>query len=634
MDAPIDILHKFWGYRQFKPAQEKVIQAILKKKDTIALLPTGGGKSICFQIPALAKPGICIVISPLLALMQDQVRALKNKGVKALMLSGGITFQELNQQLDNCVYGNYKFLYLSPERLQQDIVQARIQQMQVNLFAIDEAHCISEWGQDFRPSYQKVRVLREIHPDVPVIALTASATKDSLEAIKNSLQLTAPLIIKYSFERDNIAFLTRKTEDKRGKIVHFLKEKPGSGIIYVRNRKATTELSDHLRQANLSARAFHGGISNEEKTKLLNGWLTNKFRIIVATTAFGMGIDKSDVRHVIHFHLPESLESYFQEAGRGGRNDQEAYANLFYNKADELRLTNQFLKVLPTPKLTKQVYRKLNSYFGIAYGEGEGTLHNFNFNEFCKTYDIAATPCYNTLRLLDNSGVLKLSKEFHTRTELQFLLGSKALYFFQQKNPRYQKIIETLLRLQGGYHEAKIPVNLELLLKKTGMSQSVVLHLFKELQQQEVIDLTVANQDTTLLFLVPREDEHTINPIVPLIKQQYQNKAQKIQAVLGYVKNNEVCKVIQLLAYFGEKKTTPCGKCSVCLQRLKNKKINVKTEIVYAEIVRVLTQKESDSHRLVQVLPFSEEMIMAVLRQMLDKNLICVSNNLVYSLKK
>ncbi|MDR6301053.1 RecQ family ATP-dependent DNA helicase [Mesonia maritima] len=634
MKNPKEILQQYWGFQEFKPAQEQVIESLLDKKDVIALLPTGGGKSICFQLPTLLQPGICIVISPLIALMQDQVEALNKRGIKAVMLGGKIKTQELDQLLDNCIYGNYKFLYLSPERLQQEIVQQRILQMNVNYIAVDEAHCISEWGHDFRPSYHHIKILKNLATSAQIIALTATATKKVIADIQEKLALENPEIIKYSFQRNNIHFLNYKKEDKEFALIDFLKQNEGSGILYVRSRRATLELKEILKQENISAEAYHGGLTAEEKKKHLESWLAGKFSIMVATTAFGMGIDKPDVRTIVHYQIPESLESYFQEAGRAGRDGKESKALLVYNDADIAKLENQFLHILPTPENVKYVYKKLNSYFAIAYGEGQESSFNFNFAEFCATYQLSTTKTYQVLQLLDRAGILNLTPEFHKQLSLRFLISDKHLRYFLNENSFYDPLVKTLLRMYGGFFDHEISVNSQSLSQKTNLSVDKITSVLKELHEKQVIELTIKDQDTTLTFLVPREDDITINPLIPYIKQQFKNKEDKIKAVLNYLENNEICKNIQLLSYFGEEIHEPCGKCSVCLKN-KQPTSYSKKELnnIYISIKKELEKETQSSKKLVATLAYSEEIILYVLRVMLENKKIELTKNKTYTLR-
>ena len=409
MKTPRQILSEYWGFASFKPMQEEIITSVLNGKDTVALLPTAGGKSLCFQIPALIMDGICIVVSPLVALMADQVQNLNKRGIKALSLSGGIPYDELNRLLDNATYGNYKFLYLSPERLQQELIQNAIRQMKVNLIAVDEAHCISQWGNDFRPAYKNIAFLRGLHPLTPVLALTATATPEVLDDTIAELHLEAPQVFRNSFVRENLSYQVYGEEDKLYRMEQLLQNLDGTAIIYVRSRKDSVETSQHLNSLGIVSTFYHGGISTMERKERLDAWLSNRVPVMVATSAFGMGIDHPHVRFVIHIQLPESLESYFQEAGRAGRDGQFANAVVLYNKYDKQRVKSQFIETLASPADLKKIYKALTNYFQIPYGEGEFTEHSFNFIEFCNRYKLNTLLSFNALNTLDRLGIVQLS---------------------------------------------------------------------------------------------------------------------------------------------------------------------------------------------------------------------------------
>ncbi|NNL83466.1 MAG: RecQ family ATP-dependent DNA helicase, partial [Winogradskyella sp.] len=459
---PVELLERYWNHTSFRPLQEEIITSVIEKNDVFVLLPTGGGKSLCFQIPALIHEGICIVISPLIALMKDQVNTLKQKGIKSIALTSGISYAELDTLLDNCIYGNYKFLYLSPERLQQPIVQERIQQMNVSLIAVDEAHCISQWGNDFRPAYAQIGQLRQWHPHVNVIALTATAKTEVIEDTIQALDLLDPKLFKGSFYRANVCFSVIKTNDKLFHLEQLLNKHKGSSIIYVRNRKGTEELQNYLSGKGFSAAAYHGGITNKDKQDRLNDWLNERVSIMVATTAFGMGIDKANVSSVIHYHLPESLESYYQEAGRAGRNGADAQAVILTKKTDEDQLKQQFLGSLPSVADIKLIYNKLCNYFQISYGEGHQTVHQFNFKDFCKTYKLPATKTYNALLVLDRNSIISLNQRFSYRTSIQFICSNEEVFKYTEKHPNAEPAIKSLLRTYGGIFDFETKVNLEL----------------------------------------------------------------------------------------------------------------------------------------------------------------------------
>ena len=626
------ILKKYWGYQSFRPLQEDIISGAVKSRDVLALLPTGGGKSLCFQIPSLIQEGICIVISPLVALMEDQVQTLQKKDIKALAIPGGISYQDLDTLLDNCIYGNYKFLYLSPERLQQELVQQRIKQMNVNLIAIDEAHCISQWGHDFRPAYLNISMLRELHPEVPFMALTASATKEVVKDIVLQLQLKDPLIFKDSLERKNLAFKVVVAEDKMYRLRQLLQSKDETAIIYVRSRNATIEITRELEYYGYSAAAFHGGMTGKEKSKKLEKWLKEEVRIMVATNAFGMGIDKPNVRHVIHLNLPESIESYFQEAGRAGRDLLPATATIITNNSDLPLLKNQFLKTLPDLEFTILVYKKLVSYFLIAYGEGQDTTYDFNFSHFCSHYQLHSEKTYNTLQLLDRISIIKLTQQFRKKIYVQFIIPNRNLFTYLDENPNYDPLVKAILRTYGGIFENKLPVNINLIGKKAGVGELEIVETLKKLHRDRIIDFEYQENDASITFLVPREDEATIYPFSGYIKNQAKNKTEKISALLAYVENDKICKSRQLLNYFGEKNQDDCGICSVCLSSDKHiKKETIR--LIYQEIIKALETGEKSSRDLVASIPYAESGILKVLQLLLEKDIIAVTRTNQYKLK-
>ncbi len=632
MQHPIQILERYWSFTSFKPLQEEIINAVLEGEDTFALLPTGGGKSICFQIPALVKEGICIVVSPLIALMKNQVNTLKEKGVKAMALTNEFKYSEIDTMLDNCIYGNYKFLYLSPERLQQDIVQNRIQQMNVNLIAVDEAHCISQWGNDFRPAYKNIVSLRQLLPNVNVIALTASATPKVVEDIVEELDFINPKIFKQSFKREHLAYMVFEEEDKFFRMEQILKKNPNSSIIYVRNRKSTFEISNYLEQKGFTSTFYHGGLSNTEKDKHFSSWLNNQKQVMVATNAFGMGIDKADVKTVIHVNLPESLESYFQEAGRAGRNDEKAYAIILKNKGDEQHVKSQFLNILPSVDFIKQVYRKLCNYFQISYGEGEYTTHEFSLNTFCKTYGFNSIITYNALKALDRTSVITLSQQFHNRSTVQVIVTNTVLFDYLDKHQETNTIVKTMLRTYGGIFDQNVKINTNLIADKASTTEDRVIQTLLQLQKSEIIELKLTQTDAQIVFLQPREDDKTINRIAKTIEQQNNLKKKQVASVLNYVNSNDICKSIQLLSYFGERKLEDCGICSVCIKTNDSLSNNTIEENITA-IVLALKEKPLSSRDIVFNTNIKEIHIAAILKLMLEKDIIEITSANTYKIK-
>ncbi len=627
---PIAILEQYWGFGSFRGSQEKIIDSVLANRDVLGLLPTGGGKSLCFQLPAMCKEGICIVISPLIALIQDQVTVLKEKGIKAIALTGGIPFEEVNNLLDNCLYGNYKFLYLSPERLKQELVRDRIRQMNVNLIAIDEAHCISQWGHDFRPAYLECALLRELIPDVPIIALTATATQAVTLDIVENLALTDPLIVKDSFARNNIAFSVSWEEDKRYRLKQLCASVAHSAIVYVRTRRAAQDLANYLQANGCSAAYFHGGLSKQEKKQRLDLWLRNKVRTMVATNAFGMGIDKPDVQLVVHYQIPDCIENYFQEAGRAGRNGAPAKAVLLTNTMDIDQVKKQFLSVLPDMPFLKLVYNKLNNFFQIAYGEGYNERFQLNFNAFCEAYKLNAIITYNALRILDQNSVIALSESFTKKTTLRFTTNKEQLFSYLENHGNLAEITRTILRTYGGIFEFDTKINTYLIAKKAGVAEHVVINTLRKLHASEIIDYHEQNSDLEVTFLVPREDDITINAFAPKVKTLNRIKSENIEAILSYVKNQKVCRNIQLLRYFGENIDKECGTCDVCTAK-KALKVNT-TTFITEEIIRSLRKTKKSSRDLIRELPFNEIMVLTALRGLLESEKIKINNRNEYEL--
>jgi ATP-dependent DNA helicase RecQ len=631
MQHPLKILEQYWNYTSFKPLQEEIINCVLNGDDTFALLPTGGGKSLCFQIPALINEGICIVVSPLIALMKDQVAALKERNIKAIALTSTYKYDELSTLLDNCIYGNYKFLYLSPERLQQDIIQDRIRQMNVNLIAVDEAHCISQWGNDFRPAYKNITLLRELQPSVNCIALTASAKPEVISDIVKELDFIDAKIFKQSFYRENLAYMVFETEDKFYKIQQILKKNLSSSIIYVRNRKSTLEISNALNNLGYTSTYYHGGLSTKEKDAHFSNWLNNRTQVMVATNAFGMGIDKPDVKTVIHIDLPDSLESYFQEAGRAGRNGDKAFAVILKNKNDEDKVKNQFLSVLPDVDFIKLVYRKLCNYFQISYGEGAYTTYSFSFNTFCKTYDFNTILAYNAILALDRSSVLSLTQHFKRKSTVQVLVSSTELFQYLEKNREISIIIKSLLRTYGGIFDQLVKINTLLIADKANVSEDQVIKTLVRLEKENIIGLNLKKTDAEITFIEPREDDKTINRIANTIEIQNKQKVNQINDIISYISDEWTCKSQHLLRYFGETDAEVCGICSVCID--KSKKFNGDSQTNAIEIViSLLQQNDLSSRELQEKSSLKEEELTYTLKLLLEREAIALTNHNTYKL--
>lgn len=607
MSESLQILKKYWKHDTFRAPQEEIINAVLAGNDTFALLPTGGGKSVCYQIPAMLKDGICIVVSPLIALIKDQVQNLQKKDIKAIALLGGISQNETSQLLDNCQFGNYKFLYLSPERLQQDWIIERIKQLPINLIAIDEAHCVSQWGHDFRPSYLKIKNLKEAFPKTPFIALTGSANERVTKDIIENLALENPRIFKKSFFRENLGYHVTKTEDKLYKIQQILTKNKQSSIIYVRNRRSCIEISEQLQKLGFSATYYHGGLASKEKEKNMTLWMENKVQVIVATNAFGMGIDKPDVKTVIHIQLPDNLENYYQEVGRAGRNGEKAFGILLIGSGDIKMAKNQFLSALPDKDFLKEVYIKLNNYFQIAYGEGFNEQFSFNINHFCSHYNFPIVKTYNALQFLDRQAVISIQNEFSEKINLQFIISSKEIIRYMSLNPHSEEIITAILRTYSGIFEIETLINTSLIAKKTKTSEETVMNIINALHKANCVTLSIQNNDSSITFNEVREDALTINRVSKFLEKQNDLKVDQLKSVIHYC-NTEACKNKLLLNYFDEKYSKPCGSCSFCTKRDNNVDVSQIDKILALLKNTDLTSRELEN----QLAITAEETIFAI----------------------
>ena len=623
------ILKQFWGYDDFRGSQKQIISTVLSGQDVLALMPTGGGKSICYQVPALAKDGICILVSPLVALIQDQVSQLKKRGIKAIALTGGIPPNDLNDLLDNCVYGNYKFLYLSPERLQQSIVQERIQQMNINLIAIDEAHCISQWGNDFRPAYLECSILKELVPGTPMIALTATATPRVVADIVENLELENVEIFKDSFSRSNINFKVKRSEDKLYQLKKYMEKISGSSIVYVRSRKMSISLANFLIKNGISASFFHGGIPKSDKEEKLNLWLSGKVRVMVATNAFGMGVDKPDVRLVIHYQIPDSLESYFQEAGRAGRDGEPSTAIIITSNEDEDKAKQQFLSTLPDVAFVKQVYSKLNNYFQISYGELVSDSLSFKFNEFCKRYEFNPNMTFNAIRILDQNSVLSLAENFKEKTTLQFVASKNEIFNYLDKNRKTAPIIQTILRTYGGITEYETKIDLYMLSRKTDVNEGRLKKILQQLADDRIAEYVNNTSDLEITFLVPREDDHTINLFAKKIKDFNQVKQNNMAAMLGYVSNKKLCRSIYLLNYFGEKTAEKCGTCDICTK----KKVVASPHDLEKRVMELLEIRPHTSRQLEKAIGAKEKELLKTLERLLEDERVSLNLKNEYTKK-
>ncbi|MBX9887446.1 MAG: RecQ family ATP-dependent DNA helicase [Flavobacteriaceae bacterium] len=631
MSEALQILQKYWKHDSFRSLQQEIIDSVLSDQDTFALMPTGGGKSICFQVPAMMKDGICLVISPLVALMKDQVANLQKRNIKAIALTGGIRSEEMIDLLDNCQFGNYKFLYLSPERLQSDWILERIKNLPINLITIDEAHCVSQWGHDFRPAYLKISHLKSHFPKIPFLALTATATSRVKEDVISQLGLERPHLFQKSFARKNIAYMVFEVEDKLHRVEQILRKNPQSSIIYVRNRKSCIEISSQLQNLGFKATYYHGGLSTKVKEKNMQLWMQDQEQVIVATNAFGMGIDKATVKTVIHLQLPDNIENYYQEAGRAGRNEEKAFAVLLHSPSDSIQAENQFLNILPDTKFLKEMYIKLCNHFRIAYGEGIDEQFYLNTNNFCSKYNFPVLKTYNALQFLDRQGIITLSQEFSEKLNLQFLIPSKEVIRYSSLNPTAAEIILVIMRTYPGIYEMPTAFNISLVAKKSNQTEDQVNDVLLKLKEKNIVDYHSKNNDTKIIFNEIREDDRTINRVAKYLENQNQLKAAQLKSVLSYVSDKTHCKSKIILDYFGEKATEDCGICSYCISSKKKK---LKKPTINLDILNILAKEDLTSREIQNKINHKQDDILFAIQELLENESISVKTNNKYTVKK
>ena len=624
------ILQHYWKHEAFRPMQQPIIEAVMQGRDTLALLPTGGGKSVCYQVPALAMDGICIVVSPLIALMKDQVDNLQAKGIEALAIVSGMGKREVDIALDNCIYGPVKFLYLSPERLVSELVQERIKYMKVNLIAVDEAHCISQWGYDFRPPYLHIADLRQFHPKVPILALTATATAEVKEDIQDKLQFKERNVFQQSFERKNISYRVQHEENKLRRMLEVARSVNGSGIVYVRSRKETTELSKFFNDHNITADYYHAGLSGDTRTAKQEQWKNNHIRIIVATNAFGMGIDKPDVRFVMHKDLPESLEAYYQEAGRGGRDEQKAYAILLYNEMDRQKQQRRFEVSFPSVEEIKQVYHYLANYYQLAYGAGEGLSFDLDLADFSSRFKLDALKSLNALKFLEQGEYLSFNESVFLPSRFQFNIDHDELYNFQIQNPAWDPFIKTLLRSYGGAFDNYARIREFDIARRTNLSVQQVTEALQQLNAFEVISYLPQTDKPQVTYLKPRQTSANLwidRQYLDVRRAGYLKKMEAMQAYTEIPK----CRSQQLLAYFNEPNAPKCGICDVCLREKRLQNAGQIHSHIADEILQQLTSAPLNLEQLVLALKHGKNPDrLTVIRQLLDSGRIKTNGEKYY----
>lgn len=620
-----EILQQVFGHADFRPVQDLIIESVLEGKDTLALLPTGGGKSLCFQIPGLVAPGICLVVSPLIALMKDQVDGLKAKGIKASAIYSGMSLREIDRVLDNCIYGDYKFLYVSPERLKSDLFLERFKQMNINLIAVDEAHCISQWGYDFRPSYLEIAAIRAFHPKIPILALTASATPQVCEDIQEKLEMKNPNFFRKSFARDNLSYSVRLIENKLEKGLEILSRIPGSAIWYVRNRQATHQIAKSLYQLGISAAAYHAGLSMEDRNQKQEAWKTNQVRVIVSTNAFGMGIDKPDVRVVIHSDIPENLENYYQEAGRAGRDGKKAYAVLLANENDFEQILERATLVYPPVDFLRKVYQCLANYFRIAVGSNMLSSFDFEWNEFAQTYNLGILETFYALKVLEEEGFIGLSESYYSPSKIHFSVDPSRLYEVQIAYAKLDPVVKIIMRTYGGnVFSEYITINESKLAKSLEMKEHDLIKSLKQLEQLEVMVYDQRKDKPQITFLTPRYDAGKLPLNFNRIKLRRELTLEKATKMVAYGHQNQICRTQFIQEYFGESADKVCGVCDWCISDRKSKSPETVEIKLKNKIVETLTNHRELTERQVfdsLNLPASEKNL-KILRLMEDEGTV------------
>lgn len=635
MDIFHQILQQYWGYNSFRPLQENIIKSVYAGKDTLGLMPTGGGKSITFQVPALALDGLCLVVTPLIALMKDQVDNLRAKGIKALAIYSGMSHSEIITTLENAILGDYKFLYISPERLSTRLFQLKLKDMNLCMLAVDESHCISQWGYDFRPSYMNIASIREQFPNVPVLALTATATPEVTDDIQKILNFKEKNVFQKSFSRQNLSYIVRYTDDKLSSLIQILAKTQGTAIVYVRSRIKTKEIAESLVKNGIPADYYHAGLPSYEKSRKQNAWKNNECRVIVSTNAFGMGIDKPDVRVVVHMDLPNSIEEYYQEAGRAGRDEEKAYAIILYNKTDSTKLKKRITDEYPEKNFILLVYESLAYFFQVAEGFGTDMAYDFNLHQFCSTYKFPVLPTHNALKILGLAGYIEYTDEADNQSRLIFKIYRDELYKYEF-DPDYERLINVILRLYTGLFADYINIDEGEIGVHTHKTRKEVYEMLKLLSKRQIIDYIPYKKTPFVVYTQPRlAQKYMVIPksVYEVRKERF---TKRIEGITGYVERNDVCRSRMLLAYFGEKNSEDCGCCDVCLTKNDSGITTFKFRTITDKISRMLenTNKGIALEDILDILAeYSKENVLAVIRYQVDEGFFCLTDGCLIKVK-
>ena len=618
------ILKQYWGYDRFRGIQEDIIDSISKNKDTLGLMPTGGGKSITFQVPALAKEGMCLVITPLIALMKDQVQNLKKRGIKALAIYSGMSRQDIIITLENCIFGNYKFLYISPERLDTELFRTKLQKMHISMITVDESHCISQWGYDFRPAYLKIAEIRELLPDVPVLALTATATPEVVKDIQARLHFRHKNVFRMSFERNNLAYIVRKTENKTAELLHILRSMPGSAIIYARNRRRTKEITELLNNEHITADFYHAGLDDATKDIRQHRWQSGESRVMVATNAFGMGIDKPDVRIVIHMDLPDSIEAYFQEAGRAGRDGQKAYAVILYAKSDKTTLHKRILDTFPEKEYIRDVYEHLQYYYQMAMGDGLDCVREFNIEDFCRKFKYFPVPVDSALRILTQAGYLEYTAEQDSTSRILFTIRRDELYRLREMGEDMDRLIQAVLRSYTGVFTDYTYINEASLAICTGLTRRQIYEMLVHLAKLRIVSYIPHKKTPYIIYTRERVEAQRIHISPEVYEHRKARYETRINAMLDYVTNDTVCRSRMLLDYFGERNEHNCGQCDTCISLRSKPGASEQPDrkTLCAKVCGILSRESLTPAGLLKQLPMDKELLTEILHRLSDEGKI------------